>query len=380
MMMEVTDFKGFNRKYGFQQGDELLRQVGESIASMAPGLPGIRARINGGTFAMSFPNVTAPAAEGIAADFCRSLEVKFTEQGFSDAKFACGVAHFEGRAQNSALLAAADHAMLNSAQAGPNSYQMVTNAGLAAEGKGSSYWRATICRALEEDLLTLVTQPVLSATGTLYQREAMARMADEAGNWVTAAEFFPLAVRHGLVGRLDRKLLTLLLDGIKDEPVPEGGIAFNVSVHSLCDREFCDWLYGTLRNRPCVAAQIVFELAEFGIEINEKEVLSFVEALRKVKGRFAIDHFGLSKGAIRYLSIFMPDYVKLSGVYSKGIKDSGNRFYVEAVVRIARPLGIRVIAQAVEAAETWGLLKEQGVDAYQGFLAGKPSPFRNENT
>ena len=381
MMLEVADFKGFNRKLGFQQGDELLRQVGESIAAIAPALPGIQARINGGTFAISFPNVAATEAEGIAADFCRGLEVKFTEQGFSHTSFACGIAHFEGRAQSGALLAAADRAMLNSTQDGPNGYHIVTNAGLAAEGKGSSYWRAIIGRALEENLLALVAQPVMSAAGTLYQREVMARMADEEGNWVPAADFFPMAVRHGLAGRLDRKLFTLLLDGIEDETVVDGGTAFNVSIHSLRDREFRDWLFGTLRNRPYVATQVVFELAEFGIEINEMEVLSFVEDLRKVKGRFAIDHFGLSKGAIRYLRIFMPDYVKLSGAYSEGLaEDRGNRFFVAAVVRIARPMGIRVIAQAVETAETWDLLKDQGVDAYQGFMAGKPCPFRAGKT
>lgn len=381
MMMEVVEFKEFNRKYGFRQGDELLRQVGEAIATMAPTLPGIRARINGATFAISFPNVAATDAEGIAADFCRCLEVKLAEQGFSDTAFACGVAHFEGSAQSGALLADADRAMLNSTQDGPNGYRMVTNAGLAAEGKGSSYWRATIGRALEENLLALVAQPVLSAAGTLYQREVLARIADEDGNWVPAADFFPMAVRHGLSGRLDRKLLTLLLDGIEDETVLDGGIAFNVSIHSLRDREFRDWLFETLRDRPSVASQVVFELAEFGIEINEDEVKSFVEDLRKVNGRFAIDHFGLSKGAIRYLRIFMPDYVKLSGAYSKGlVEDRGNRFFVAAVVRIARPLGIRVIAQAVETAETWGLFKEQGVDAYQGFMAGKPCPFRAGNT
>jgi GGDEF domain-containing protein len=53
MMLEIVDFKEFNRKQGFQQGDELLRQVGESLAAIAPTLPGIRARINGGTFAIS---------------------------------------------------------------------------------------------------------------------------------------------------------------------------------------------------------------------------------------------------------------------------------------------------------------------------------------
>jgi diguanylate cyclase (GGDEF)-like protein len=381
MMLEVVDFRGFNRKHGFQRGDELLRQVGESIATIAPTLPGIRARINGGTFVMSFPNVTAADAEGIAADFCRRLGAKFAEQGLSDASFACGVAHFEDRTQSGALLAAADRAMLNSTQDGPNGYHMVTTAGLAAEGKGSSYWRAAIDRALEENLLALVAQPILSADGTLYQREVMARMADEEGNWLPAADFFPMAARHGLSGQLDRKLLTLLLDGIEGEAVLDGGTAFNVSIHSLRDREFCDWLFRTLRDRPQVASQVVFELAEFGIEINEMEVLSFVADLRKVKGRFAIDHFGLSKGAIRCLSVFMPDYVKLSGAYSKGLaEDRGNQFFIAAVARISRPLGIRVIAQFVENAETWGLLKDQGVDAYQGFFAGKPLPFRAGNT
>jgi EAL domain-containing protein (putative c-di-GMP-specific phosphodiesterase class I) len=205
----------------------------------------------------------------------------------------------------------------------------------------------------------------------------MARLKDGAGKAVSAGEFFPMAARHGLTSELDRKLLMLLLDGLDVSAVPSGGIAFNVSIHSLYDEGFRAWLFQTLRQHPAAAAGIVFELAEFGIEMHEAEVRSFVAGLRAARGRFAIDHFGLSKGALRYLHLFRPDYVKLSGSYSKGLaEDQGNQFFITSLVRISRLLGIRIISQAVEDAQTRDLLRELGVDAYQGYLAGKPIPFR----
>lgn len=378
MMLRIARFKEYNQKHGFMQGDELLKFTAEAIAKMAQGRAGIRARINGGAFAMVFSNVTAAAAAEMLSDLCVRLAQACVEQGRGDVIFACGAAHFEGKALGSALMAAADHASEIAIHAAPNSYHMVLDVGLAEAGKGSGYWRDTINHALQNEGLSLVAQPVHTVTDDkLYQHEVMARLKDEAGNAVSAGEFFPMAARHGLTSQLDRKLLLLLLDGLDVSAVPSGGIAFNVSIHSLQDEAFRTWLFQMLKQHPAEAAKVVFELAEFGIEMHEAEVRTFVAGLRAVKGRFAIDHFGLSKGALRYLHLFKPDYVKLSSSYSKGLReDQGNQFFITSLVRIARLLGIRIISQSVEDAPTRDLLKELGVDAYQGYLAGKPIPFR----
>jgi EAL domain-containing protein (putative c-di-GMP-specific phosphodiesterase class I) len=78
---------------------------------------------------------------------------------------------------------------------------------------------------------------------------------------------------------------------------------------------------------------------------------------------------------MRYLQNLRPDYVKLDGSFSKAIESDENTCsYVSSLCELAKSLDIKVIAMAVENEAQQKAFTELGVDYFQGYLYGAPSP------
>ncbi len=120
-----------------------------------------------------------------------------------------------------------------------------------------------------------------------------------------------------------------------------------------------------------LSQRLVFEFTEFGLVQDRDGVEKFVTEMRKSGARFAVDNFGLHQSAFEYLQKLKPHYVKLSQVYIRDLQvNQKHQFFISSVVKITRPLEIRVIALGIEDAGTIELLGDLGVDGYQGFITG----------
>ena len=81
----------------------------------------------------------------------------------------------------------------------------------------------------------------------------------------------------------------------------------------------------------------------------------------------AIDDFGAGYTSFRSLRALPIDIIKIDGVFVQNIsRSSDDRFFVRALVDLARQLGVKVVAEWVEDAEAAAILAEWGVDFLQG--------------
>jgi EAL domain-containing protein (putative c-di-GMP-specific phosphodiesterase class I) len=91
--------------------------------------------------------------------------------------------------------------------------------------------------------------------------------------------------------------------------------------------------------------------------------------------RFAIDDFGAGSGGFHYLRDLSFDFLKIDGAFVSDCRTNPtDQLVIEAVVRIARGLGKRTVAEAVGDAETLAYLSGIGVDLAQGHHIGSPAP------
>ena len=96
--------------------------------------------------------------------------------------------------------------------------------------------------------------------------------------------------------------------------------------------------------------------------------------MRGAGAAFAIDSFGLHGEAFRCLELLRPAYLKLNrALFGDLASNREYQFLISSIVQIARPLQIRVIAQAIEDVSLLPLLLSLGVDGYQGYATGKPA-------
>ena len=296
----------------------------------------------------------------------------------TDIGYNIGVATFEGPPPSLGQMLAAADAGVARATARGNGLVDLEVVGNVKETLTSSAWRARLEKALSSGNFELCIQPVLRLPGReLIQHEIMARLVDEDGQNIAAADFLPMAVRHGMVARLDQLIIDRVIDRLARD-AKWGEIAVNVSAASIADPQMVGWLERRLLAMPAVARRLVFELSESGAVQERDSVLAFAAMLRHAGSRFALDNFGLHRESIQLMRALLPAYVKLSRAHTSVLRDDeSSQFFVASMVRLGASLEIRVIAQGVENEETLPILASAGVAGYQGYLVGPPSVWQD---
>lgn len=378
VLLELERFKEYNLQHGYQRADELLALIAQTVASACIGHTAVCSRFGGASFAVAALNIDADAAGTLTAAISSRVETALAEQALTgEIQFHCGAAHFDaGAPQLTELLAAADLALSRAQQKGPDSFDLVALIELDRRGRGSLAWRKQIEGALETGQLALYTQTVLGLPGRApMHSEMLLRILDEGGKPVPAAQFLPMAARHSLMPRLDCRALEMLIARIDAGASLAPVIAVNVSAQTVADAASRRLLLDALSGRRDIAARLVFEMTEFGVIQAAAQAPDFAAAIRRLGAQFAIDHFSLHGDSLRQLHHLLPHYLKLAPSYTKELAlNEDSHFIVSSLMRIAQPLEIGIIAQAVESESLILQLAEMGFAGYQGYASGRPEP------
>jgi EAL domain-containing protein (putative c-di-GMP-specific phosphodiesterase class I) len=119
---------------------------------------------------------------------------------------------------------------------------------------------------------------------------------------------------------------------------------------------------------------VCFEITETAAIANLSGAMRFIEVLRRIGCRFALDDFGSGLSSFAYLKSLPVDFLKIDGVFVKDIvEDPIDRELVRSINEIGHVMGKRTIAEFVENREILAALGEIGVDYAQGFELGKPT-------
>jgi EAL domain-containing protein (putative c-di-GMP-specific phosphodiesterase class I) len=237
-------------------------------------------------------------------------------------------------------------------------------------------WLARLRRALQEDLFTVHYQPIVSLTdGRPAHYEALVRLADEpSGSLVAPGRFLPAAERYGLIRDIDRLVLARVaaLLGVRD-----GGprIAINLSALSVTDPAMLTHVECCLRGEGADPSRLVIEITETAAISDMDRARAFCRGVAALGCEVALDDFGAGYGSFHYLTRLPFDYLKIDGSFVRGLTGSRNdQLVVQALVGLARGMGVRTIAEYVADRPTLELLRRYGVDYAQGFELGKPHP------
>ena len=110
-----------------------------------------------------------------------------------------------------------------------------------------------------------------------------------------------------------------------------------------------------------------------------EQARAFAERLTRLGCRFALDDFGAGFSSFYYLKHLPLDYLKIDGDFIRSLTSSDtDQLVVRSMVDIARGMGMKTIAEFVEAPETVAMLRDKGVDYSQGYFHGAPRPVATE--
>ncbi len=117
-------------------------------------------------------------------------------------------------------------------------------------------------------------------------------------------------------------------------------------------------------------------MAALGLLLNDQDdVLNKLRHFYEVGMELALDDFGTDYSAMAYLKKFNIDYIKIERSFVRDLEtDPSDRAIAEAIVAMARRLGLKVIAEGVETEGQRTLLMAVGCEYVQGYLYAKPMP------
>jgi EAL domain-containing protein (putative c-di-GMP-specific phosphodiesterase class I)/GGDEF domain-containing protein len=372
----VDGLREFCRAYGYDAGDALAVAVGARLALTLPPDAAF-VRLGGAKFGAAIVGDTAgmvrARAEAISAEIRRaSFDVGF---GPVSVTVSVGAAIADVAALTSPEPLDAALAALDEACGEGDNGMFIADRDVADDLSPSAMrdGARAVMRALEADRVAIAFQPVVSATATgrVAFRECLARVQDDAGNWIAAGRFLPKIERLDLVRALDRRMLRLALRVLAEHPTER--LSVNVSVRTMRDRAWLSDLAEAAAGNPGCVERLIVELTESAAVVDVAQTKRFLDEIRALGVAIALDDFGAGYFSFRHVRDFRPDWVKIDGSFIQGVaNDPDNKLFVDTLVGIARNFDMATVAEFVENEEDAEALRALGVDCFQGYLYGEP--------
>jgi EAL domain-containing protein (putative c-di-GMP-specific phosphodiesterase class I) len=240
-------------------------------------------------------------------------------------------------------------------------------------------WVARIQQALEQDRFFLRAQPIAPVqaradAGDCY--EILIGLEDHAGNWVEPGAFLPAAERFGLIAAIDRWVFCRTLAWLEADPQRLERLALctiNLSGTSVADEHMLAFIVEAFGSHQVSAHKICFEITETAAIANLSRAVQFMQALKRLGCRFALDDFGSGMSSFAYLKNLPVDFLKIDGNFVRDVAtDPVDRAMVQAIHQVGHVMQIQTIAEHVESEQILAVLREIGVDYAQGYGIARP--------
>jgi diguanylate cyclase (GGDEF)-like protein len=374
MMIDLDRFKEINDTLGHHNGDLLLHTIGARLRGAVRASDSV-ARLGGDEFAVL---VDAEGALEAAARIRAAVSERLELAGIGvEIEASVGIAVYPDHgADPEALLQRADVAMYAAKQAH-------SGAGLYTEDvDGYSRERleliAGLRRAIDEEEIVLHFQPKASlADGRVVGVEALVRWEHPERGFLYPDAFIPFAENTGLMCPLTFHVLDLALGQCArwSEQGLELGVAVNVSTRNLLDLTLPDVVQQLLEIHGVPASRLELEITETTIMADPPRVKAVLARLSALGVTLAVDDFGTGYTSLAWLRDLPLTTLKIDKSFVLNMAaDAGDAVIVRSTVQLGRNLGLRVVAEGVEDADTWDELCALGCELAQGYHLARPQP------
>ncbi len=286
------------------------------------------------------------------------------------AKVGAVIAPFHGRTPQ-ALLQFAEQALEAAHQPAASGFALYRPELTRARPPGGSETADEIRTALADNRLALALQPIVAAgTRQVAFFEGLVRVKRADAPPILPDALVPRAEKTGLVPLIDRRVVELAFALLTADRKLR--LSINAAVPSLSDPQWLGELRAACRLRPDAARRLTVEVTETCAIADIEATRVTLAAIKPLGVKIAIDDFGSGHSSFRSLRQLPIDYLKIDGAFSQNLASSSDdRFFIRALIDLARNLNIPTVAEWVEDEETAGILTDWGVNYLQGHLFGR---------
>ncbi len=385
LYIDLDQFKLINDTSGHMAGDQLLAQLAMAMREQL-GDHDVLARLGGDEFGVLLPRVgSQEAAERVAEQLRRRIDgyvFMWEQRSYSISASIGGVMLDRPGVHLHELFVQADTACYMAKEAGRNRVHFYSeHDDETARRRSEMEWANRLRWAADEGRLLLHYQellPLAPQPGEGVRIELLLRFRDEEGRLVVPGAFIPAAERYGLMPTIDRWVIETALAHF-DQLHPAGAslqlATINLSGASVEDDALADRIIELLGQHRVDPSRVCFEVTETVAVRHLSQVARFMQRLRAVGCKVALDDFGAGMSSFGYLKNLPVDIIKIDGSFIRDmLEDPVSHAMVRAATDIGHRIGLTVVAEWVTSDAVMQALRALGVDLAQGFSLHRPEP------
>lgn len=374
LLMDVDDMKAINDAHGHQAGDELLVRIAQSLKEYAKEKDGCVCQYGGDEFLLAVPG------DDMKLD---SPEVKDVFEMVRKAGLACtqpvvaavsiGI-RSSGRKRRKALeyMDDAEVALMNAKHHGKQ-IAVLYEAGMRELINQNNQVRQQLSDAMENDGLYMVYQPkVRPSDCQIDSFEALVRMKDSK---TSPQIFIGIAEECGWIRKIGRIITEKTIRQIarwRQEGYEVRPVSINYSVGQMSDTGYVQFLMDKLDEYKVPADCIEIEITESLFMSNAADSLRLLSSFSSMGIRVLLDDFGSGYANFEYLSYIPADVIKLDKTLIDTYLNEENKDTISYLITISHKLKKQVVAEGVETAEQYRMLRDMGCDYIQGYYFSRP--------
>ena len=376
--IDLDGFKSVNDAFGHGVGDELLKAAALRLKNVVR-KEDVLVRLGGDEFMLLARNLSnMRIADDIAQQIVETMRGAFSLQGRElqiSASVGIAIYPFDGTDIDT-LMKKADIAMYHAKSAGRDQYQMFAPA-LGEGATQRSTLEAELRRAIAENELVHYYQPQIDLhTGKVRCVEALLRWRHPRLGLLLPATFLPVAEESGLIHDISTWVVNEACEQM-NEWVTQGmhdvTLAINLSASQLMDRTLLPALEDALDRTGIPAHLLEWEVKESTVMQHHTMTSSMLDRVADMRIGLSIDDFGTGYSSMAYLRRYPVRKVKIDSSFVGGLPgEKDDRAITDAIISMAQPLGLDVVAEGVETPQQMEYLRERGCDIAQGFFFTQP--------
>ena len=387
LLIDLDRFKEVNDTLGHDVGDILLVEAASRIRNCVRKSDTV-ARLGGDEFTVilleahrggNFERVANCILKALAEPFQLGDEIAYISGSIGITMYPDDSVGVDN------LLKNADQAMYVSKNRGRNQFSYYT-ASLQDAAQERRHLIQDLREALAKNQFILYFQPILDMqTGKICKAEALIRWLHPERGLVNPASFIQLAEETGLINKIGNWVFRESVDYAKrwrDQFSSDFQISVNVSPVQFLSGEFSSDVWDEyLQDKNFDGRNIVIEITESLLLNAASGITDRLLKFRDAGIQVAIDDFGTGYSSLSYLKKFDIDYLKIDKSFVDNLEiDQNDMILCEAIIVMAHKLGLKVIAEGVEAEAQQKILSDAGCDYVQGYLHSKPVPAQEFET
>ncbi|SFC48259.1 PAS domain S-box-containing protein/diguanylate cyclase (GGDEF) domain-containing protein [Marinospirillum celere] len=383
MIIDVGRLRPINDHFGLTSGDEVIRLQAERLNQVVEASDTL-VRLQADTFALlRHRQADAAAMSRLATTILDRLSEGLTLDDKSLLmRPSVGMAFFPQDAlHKEGLMQAAEHAHLQAKNAGRQTYCFFDH---------RQHYQQQRKQLIEQDLsqvlgvqqepgLQLYFQPkVCLASGRICGAEALLRWQHPTLGWVSPGEFIPIAEQSHLCVRLDRWVLSRVVEHLASWKARGLGLyqlAVNLSAHQLDQEDFAEWLDTRVQSAGLKASNLQLEITEGAMIRNGDAAVALLKDLQQRGYSISLDDFGTGYSSLSYLDSLPLNELKIDRSFLPRLRqDQRSIKLLRSIAQLAQGLGLEVVVEGVEDDHQVALLNQFGHIKVQGYYFYRPLP------